>query len=207
MRIVTLSPEGCDSIILQVKYEKVARFCAHCGFMGHSHLECGSGEHAEDDLQYGDWMVAPTETWRAFSTTERVFSRTNGGRGDGEGRSTAAGRHAREGRVEDVWREKATQASDGSGSRKRMPEEAGLDLQDTATSPMKPKPVEVGQANPQRPIAQKHLTMARSHNSKGLETPPPPPPYVSPREKKRMKKACVKEADPSPSLREDRRTQ
>jgi len=26
--------------------------------MGHSHLECGSGEHADDELQFRNWMVA-----------------------------------------------------------------------------------------------------------------------------------------------------
>lgn len=37
-RFVTLSPDGRDAIILQVKYEKMPRFCSYCGFMGHVHL-------------------------------------------------------------------------------------------------------------------------------------------------------------------------
>ena len=88
VRVVTLSPEGCQSIVLQVKYEKIARFCAHCGLMGHTHLECGTGEHEDDALQYGAWMIAPLETWRPGtprvrdSGPERGMPWSQGGRGD-----------------------------------------------------------------------------------------------------------------------------
>nr|TKV92871.1 hypothetical protein SEVIR_9G189400v2 [Setaria viridis] len=34
---------GRDIILIQVKYEKIPRFCLHCGLMGHVHLECGTG--------------------------------------------------------------------------------------------------------------------------------------------------------------------
>ncbi|RCV11179.1 hypothetical protein SETIT_2G166100v2 [Setaria italica] len=34
LRFVTLTPEGWDSILIQVKYEKIPRFCSHCGLMG-----------------------------------------------------------------------------------------------------------------------------------------------------------------------------
>ena len=50
VRFVTLLPEGCESLLIPVKYEKIACFCAHCGLMGHDHLECGSGEFVEEDL-------------------------------------------------------------------------------------------------------------------------------------------------------------
>lgn len=63
-RIVTLTLEGGKSIVMQVKYEKIPRICSHCGKMGHNHLECGTGEHDEGALQYGDWMMAESETWR-----------------------------------------------------------------------------------------------------------------------------------------------
>ncbi|OEL13346.1 hypothetical protein BAE44_0025635, partial [Dichanthelium oligosanthes] len=32
--------------------------------MGHVHLDCGTGEHADEDLQFRDWMIADGETWR-----------------------------------------------------------------------------------------------------------------------------------------------
>lgn len=50
--VIMLAPEG------QVKYEKLPRFCAHCGLMGHVHLECGTGEYSDKELQFGEWMVA-----------------------------------------------------------------------------------------------------------------------------------------------------
>lgn len=31
---VSLAPEGCDRMFLQVKYEKLPHFCAHTGLMG-----------------------------------------------------------------------------------------------------------------------------------------------------------------------------
>jgi hypothetical protein len=34
VRFVTLSPEGCPSILLQVQYEKILHFCLFCGKMG-----------------------------------------------------------------------------------------------------------------------------------------------------------------------------
>jgi hypothetical protein len=47
VRFVTLNPKWCDSVMIQVKYEKMPRFCAHCGLMGHTHLECGMREYTE----------------------------------------------------------------------------------------------------------------------------------------------------------------
>jgi hypothetical protein len=32
------------------------RFCGACGFIGHSHLECGTGEHFEEELKWGEWL-------------------------------------------------------------------------------------------------------------------------------------------------------
>jgi hypothetical protein len=37
----------------QVKYEKMPRLCGACGLVGHTHLECGSGEYEEDMLKAG----------------------------------------------------------------------------------------------------------------------------------------------------------
>jgi hypothetical protein len=49
VRFVSLSPEGSGLMLLQVKYEKMPCFCFHYGQMGHTHLECGSGEFKEED--------------------------------------------------------------------------------------------------------------------------------------------------------------
>jgi hypothetical protein len=164
MRFVTLSPEGRASMPLQVKYEKIPKFCKHCGLMGHGELECGSGEYSDEELQYGAWMLAPMETWHP--KTPRVqagFGSDREGTKGGRGQTDRGGRtmgHGRQGggwghqggffgHGETMWREKTMQQTN-DGSRKRTSGEAGLeksydaDLTDTATSP--PKPVGDGNA-------------------------------------------------------------
>jgi hypothetical protein len=42
----------------QIKFEKIPRFCGACGFLGHTHLECGIGEHDESKLKWGDFLKA-----------------------------------------------------------------------------------------------------------------------------------------------------
>jgi hypothetical protein len=51
-RVVTVSREKKREYY-QIQYEKIPRFCGACGFLGHSHLECGSGEHDESKLKWG----------------------------------------------------------------------------------------------------------------------------------------------------------
>jgi hypothetical protein len=54
---------GGQREIYQVKFEKMPRFCGTCGLIGHSHLECGPGEHDEEKLKWGNWLKADWETW------------------------------------------------------------------------------------------------------------------------------------------------
>jgi hypothetical protein len=54
---------GGQREFFQLKYEKFPKFRGACGFLGHSHLECGFGEHNEDDLKWGDWLKADCSTW------------------------------------------------------------------------------------------------------------------------------------------------
>jgi hypothetical protein len=44
-RFVTIKPEGAEVVVMRVKYEKIPRFCAICGHLGHVKEECGTGEH------------------------------------------------------------------------------------------------------------------------------------------------------------------
>jgi hypothetical protein len=77
-RVMTLSPEGSESMRLQVLYEKLPRFCAFCGLMGHTHLECRTGEFAPEEMQYGGWMIADEETWHPGTPRVRGNSMPKG---------------------------------------------------------------------------------------------------------------------------------
>jgi hypothetical protein len=39
------------------------KLCGACGFVGHIHLEWGSGEHDETKLERGDWLKGDWQTW------------------------------------------------------------------------------------------------------------------------------------------------
>jgi hypothetical protein len=74
--------------VWMIAYEKMPRFCAACGFIGHSHLECGTGERDEANLKWGDFLKADWST--------RHNRGGFGGRGGG--RSNRGGRAGRGGR-------------------------------------------------------------------------------------------------------------
>jgi hypothetical protein len=80
-RFVTISRSG-QREFYQIQYEKMPKFCGACGFMGHIHLECGSGEYEEDKLKWGDFLKADWSTWHG---------RTAGGNRGG-GRTGRGGR-------------------------------------------------------------------------------------------------------------------
>jgi hypothetical protein len=84
-RFVTVSRAG-QREFYQLKYEKMPRFCGACGIVGHSHLECGTGEHEEDKLKWGEFLKADWSTWKG---------RTPGGNRGGV-RSGRGGRMAAE---------------------------------------------------------------------------------------------------------------
>ncbi|KAF8692175.1 hypothetical protein HU200_039777 [Digitaria exilis] len=178
------APEGKEPMRLQVQYEKSPRFCSYCGCMGHD-LECGSGEHAQEDLHYGAWMVADMDTWKAG--TPRVRPAQSEEPTKARVCLLLVNVVAAQLGVAEAVAEKARDA-DSSNSRKRGSLEAGLqnagidDLKDTASSPMKPptaKPEEIAAT----------LRGTDSNRDSGGRCPPPlPPSYVSPRDRKRQKK-------------------
>jgi hypothetical protein len=67
----------------QIKFEKFPKYCGACGFLGHTHLECGTGEHDVEKLKWGDWLKVDWDTWKG-----RNFTRTHGGARAGRGIST-----------------------------------------------------------------------------------------------------------------------
>jgi hypothetical protein len=79
-RFVSISREGAR-VVYPIKFEKMPRFCGACGFVGHTHQECASGEYEDDKLKWGDFLKAEWDTW-----FQRGFG---GGRGGGRsGRGT-----------------------------------------------------------------------------------------------------------------------
>jgi hypothetical protein len=87
--VVGLHPEGQEKLLFQVLFEKLPRFCAVCGLLGHGELECGDGVHVDDDKQYGDWLIAPVEDWHPLTSGVKnrgnSWDSTRGGRGGGRG--------------------------------------------------------------------------------------------------------------------------
>jgi hypothetical protein len=72
-RFVTVV-RGGQREFYQIKFEKFPKYCGACGFLGHTHLECGTGEHDVEKLKWGDWLKVDWDTWKG-----RNLTRTNGG--------------------------------------------------------------------------------------------------------------------------------
>jgi hypothetical protein len=68
----------------QLKYEKLPVFCGACGLLGHWYQECGTGEHEEGKLEWGDFILADAGRGRGRGWT--------GGRGSSAGRVPGMGR-------------------------------------------------------------------------------------------------------------------
>jgi hypothetical protein len=117
-------------------FEKFPKFCGACGYLGHTHLECGTGEHDENLLKWGDWLKAEWSTWHGQSPPG-----IHGGGHDGHGREPFLdGRGKRPvGRGDGApqsWRHNAlSYKADGT-----LEDE---ELKDTGTSPMKNPGTEV----------------------------------------------------------------
>ncbi|PNT72643.1 hypothetical protein BRADI_2g47343v3 [Brachypodium distachyon] len=192
-RVVPLSPEGQECMLLPVLYEKIPRFCEFCGLMGHDKLECGTGEHAEEDLQFGDWMLSDEALWRPGTPGMRAGRFARGQRGRGGRSGFCGGRADGRGRGgERVFLEWKPHQPAESGGHKHSSTDAGLeeneDLGDTASSPLK-APTEVNQADTGDLLVKKKLDMDGGDLAMVGYVPPPPPQYIPPREQKRAKKA------------------
>ncbi|KAM0853885.1 hypothetical protein ACQ4PT_050782 [Festuca glaucescens] len=198
-RFTPLSPEGQECMYLQVKFEKLPRYCEHCGLMGHEYLQCGSGEFDESELQFGLWMKADEASWRPGTSGMRLcnMERQSGmaGRGPGGARGgRSQGRGAGGERVVRRW-----QAKENVGTaKKRSLAEAGLggtseDLDDTATSPLKKTAKSSGEDGQNiEPNAKKHLDMDDEVRTEEVNpVPPPPPGYTTPSELKKQKKKAT----------------
>jgi hypothetical protein len=153
-RFVSISREGAR-VVYPIKFEKMPRFCGACGFVGHTHQECGSGEYEDDKLKWGDFLKAEWDTWfqrgsgggRGGGRPGRGMDPRGGGRGSGPGRDRFEGMGGRG--TNPAWRHNAVAYFDGIAQV--MPTEVnpnGRDivqdmqteeeeLKDTGTSPGK----------------------------------------------------------------------
>ncbi|KAM0865473.1 hypothetical protein ACQ4PT_043245 [Festuca glaucescens] len=182
MRFVSLTmPEGKRR--LAVKYEKIPFFCKRCGLLGHDHEECGNGVWTEHQLQYGSWMLAvrranqPAPAPRWFVPQTPIHG---GFAGRGEAHSV--------------------------GPKKRSSGNVELDdtddLQDSATSPIKPgvQNTHVIEGSENDPIAKKQLDMNLTKDSSDnsmeadprvgeVHMTPLPPSYVKTKDLKKARKS------------------
>ena len=146
-RFTSLVLEGRNRVYLQVKYEKMPKHCEYCGYMGHTYLECGTGEHEEKDRHFGPWMLSEEAFWKPGTPGARVRSEARnfeGNRASEPAMGRGGGRVGRGGRGAGGRSVCRWVAKTASTRRKRDSEEAGLgsepldDLNDTASSPLKP---------------------------------------------------------------------
>jgi hypothetical protein len=65
----------------QIKFGKIPKFYGTCGFLVHTHLECGTSEHDEEKLMWGDWLEADYDKWLKadYDTWHRTGFATRGG--------------------------------------------------------------------------------------------------------------------------------
>jgi hypothetical protein len=78
---------GKEAQKFRVLYEKMPRFCALCGVIGHVADECGDGSHDPKNYQYGDFMMVPQEDfWYQPKREYVVRPHASGMRGRGGGR-------------------------------------------------------------------------------------------------------------------------
>jgi hypothetical protein len=204
LRFTSLSlPEGRKR--LPVKYEKVPFFCKRCGLFGHGHEECGDGVWEENQLQYGNWMLA-TRRVNQPSLAPRRFVPSEPIRGGWAGRG----------------------ATHQTSNRKRSSEEASLsnaeDLKDTGSSPVKnAQSDELAVEEENDTDARRKLVLANTEmladgntmdigiDGGGTLTPPLPQGYVKQKEKKQRKVISATNANElatsAASSEEDRRAQ
>lgn len=50
-RFVSFTKYG-ETKFYQVKFEKLPIYCYMCGLLGHWHEECGTGEHAVEEMEW-----------------------------------------------------------------------------------------------------------------------------------------------------------
>jgi hypothetical protein len=164
-RFVTVSREGKREFY-QIKFEKIPKFSGACGFIGHSHLECGTGEHIEANLKWGDFLKADWETWRGRSAPG---VRGGGGRGrgarggfSGDQAGRGCGRDQRSGRdITISWSHNAL-------PYEKVDEQEEDPLADTDSSPIKPRDVDMSDRESSESGAKRRLDLNNAGDEESL---------------------------------------
>jgi hypothetical protein len=167
-RFITIS-RGGQREFYQIKYEKMPRFCGACGFMGHTHMECGSREFDDDSLKWGEFLKAEWETWHGRGRGAGGFRSAGrpagfgGGRGRGREQGMA-GRGRNHVAPDDPnkvsWRHNALPYFEGN-----IPTEGELD--DTGSSPVKNTDMEVEHNTGSDALAKRRLDLGDDENTDG----------------------------------------
>jgi hypothetical protein len=203
-RFVAITPEGEAPIVMQVKYEKIPRFCAVCGHIGHVKEECGSDVHPPEAEGFGKWLLAETVWNRSqlhgSSEQDQQYKQPRqeshpgrgagrAGRGSGRGgRDGGRGRGGLEASLENRKRNSAeARLNDGSPAK------------DAPSQHQLPLMLEWKEKGVIGPAVDKGAQMkldfdggrGRAYTQRS-GTPPPPP---SAREKKRPKKHSTPKKD------------
>jgi hypothetical protein len=155
-RFVTVS-RAAQREFYQVKYEKMPRFCGACGLVGHTHLECGSGEYEEDMLKWGDFLKTDWSTWKG-----RAFGGVRGGAHTGRGGRMQADADIGGGRGELFsGRGRGTHASWRHNALPYFEEKDRVEgeLDDTGTSPSKKQDEDMDDRENSDPGAKRRLNL------------------------------------------------
>jgi hypothetical protein len=143
------------------------RFYGACVFIGHTHLECGTGQFEEDKLKWGDFLRADWDSWFGRGTGgDRGLGRYFGaGRGRMRGHAHDEGTGGRGMGTPTSWRYNALAFVDGRALADNGLKNPGIlnpanekESDDTATSPEK-KDMEVDRSELLNTAAKRALDM------------------------------------------------
>jgi hypothetical protein len=107
----------------RVKYEKLPKFCAVCGLLGHIESECAGGMHDKKNFQYEYWLIASSKNKGKMKGSKSASS------------TDTKGYYSREPSKFSFQKRNSEPKSGGSSQRDSSGDEA--ELRDDVRSPLK----------------------------------------------------------------------